>query len=182
MTLRRIKLKVGIVEVEVEGEQSDLDRVAMDLLASSGGLPFVSTQIGFDKDSLNQNQSDHNNGRGIAVSEASRLSSRRLTMANFANFKGCRTGKQLALAACEYIHFVKLKPVFDKQDIVTEMMKAKAIYKKSFKSNIKAYYLKPFLKNGTLVEYNEGVYALTSEAIKNAEVYFSNPRLQGALA
>ncbi len=173
MTLRRIRLKVGIVEVEVEGEQSDLDKVAMDLLASSGDLPFVSTQIGFDKDSLNQNQSNHNNSRGTAVSEVGRFSGRKPTMASFASFKGCKTGKQLALAACEYIHFVKLKPVFDRQDIVIEMMKAKAIYKNSYRGNLKPYYLKPFLKSGILVENNEGVYSLSSDAIKEAGVYFT---------
>lgn len=171
MTLSRIKLKVGIVEVEVEGEQSDLDKIAMDLLASSGDLPFVSTQIGFDKGSLNQSQSDHTIGRGNTVSEAGRFAGRKPTMASFVSFKGCRTGKHLALAACEYIHFVKLKPVFDKQDIVTEMKKAKAVYKNSHKVNLKTQFFKPFLKSGTLVESNEGVYSLSSEAIKEAEVH-----------
>lgn len=174
MTLRRIKLKVGIVEVEVEGEQSDLDKVAMQLLASSGDLPFVSSQIGFDKGSLNRTQSDQTIGQGNTASEVGRVTGRKPRMASIAYDRGCKTGKELALVACEYIHFVKLKPFFDKQDIVTEMMKAKTIYKKSFKVNLKPYYLKPYIKSGILVENNEGVYSLTSEAIKNAEAYFSN--------
>ena len=168
MTLRRIKLKVGIVEVEVEGEQSDLDKVAIDLLGRATELP---TKGGEATNNIAKSEQDY--GFGDVEGRKNNSISREPTMTMLANIRGCKTGKDLTRVACEYIHFVKSKPFFDRHDLVKEMKKAKSFYKKSFEGNIKFHYLKPLQEHGILSERKPGVFFLTNEALKAATPYFA---------
>lgn len=168
MTLRRIKLKVGIVEVEVEGEQGDLDKVAINLLGRATELPAIGGEA---TNKIAKPEIDYDLGDTDGRKNGN--TNREPTMIMLANIRGCKTGKDLTRVACEYIHFVKSKPFFDRHDLVKEMKKAKSFYKKSFANNIKFHYLKPLQEHGILSERTPGVFFLTNEALKAASPYFA---------
>lgn len=179
MTIRRIRLKVGIVEVEVEGEQGDLDKVALNLLTRSSELPAVYAQESVTTPREDQNgrkrvhdRLDDHTGKGRSVN-------RKPTMATLASSRKCKTGPELARLACEYLHFVKSQPVFDRYDVLSEMKKVRSLYKKSFQSNVYHQHLKSLESKGLLRRHDNGYFSLSSTAVEIAESYFSEFLVSG---
>lgn len=172
MTIRRIKLKVGIVEVEVEGEQHDLGKVALNLLTRAIELPAVSTFSNSDNDYSDINQENPDISCFISRAEIPSIAGRKQSMASLAKFRGCETGEHLVRLACEHLHFVKSKYVVSRKEILSEMKKAKPVYKSSLQNNISTQYLKPFLEDGFLKKREKGDYSLTNQAIKTVHVHF----------
>lgn len=172
MTLRRIKLKVGAIEIEVEGEQSDLEKVAFDLLDRASSI----TATGITAVATSQNNKSHYSGNQSAelvITGKSNTEGRKITMASLAAERNCKTGPELARLACEYLHFVKSKHVFDRHEVLAEMRNVTSIYKKSFKANVYHYHLKSLASKGLLREYDSGNFSLTAKAVKSAKTYFS---------
>lgn len=173
MTLRRIKLKVGIVEVEVEGDQSDLDKVAIDLLRRASELPSIVVSEPIASPKKSENRQNHEQSDNFLVTTKIVSANRKPTMTVLATNRNCKTGPDLARLACEYLHFVKSQHIFDRYEVLAEMQKVKSLYKKSFQTNIYHYHLKSLARKGILHEHKDGYFSLSDKAKKIAEAYFS---------
>lgn len=147
--MSRIRVVLGALEIEYEGEQSFIEesllRLAEDLLSLSERLPErVATAEPATRGSL-----------------ASSHDSVDVTTNTIAQMIAAKTGSDLALAAIARINIVKGKSTALRAEILDEMKQASTYYKDTYAGNLSAY-LDTLVKSKRINLVARATYALAA--------------------
>lgn len=157
----KIRIKVGSIEMEYEGNEDflqnklpDLFSVFLDKLKETD----IKLSIGEPaKVSAPETKDDKDN---------SNLGD--ITTSTIAARMGANSGPELALAASAHLTFVRKMDSFTRKEILREMQNASQYYNKSYSGNFSRI-LDRLLKNKKLSEQVNNKYALTAETRRELE-------------
>lgn len=123
----RVKIKVGVVEVEVEGAEAFVLDKFPNLLSN------VLKENGWanNKEIITAG-AVQSSGTG-AVATGALLEHSTNTIASIMNAK---TGPDLAMAACAHLSLVKGQAKFSRKDVLDEMQSAAAYYNQNYSGNL----------------------------------------------
>ncbi|MEM6680738.1 MAG: hypothetical protein AAF607_00700 [Pseudomonadota bacterium] len=167
MAKRRVKLKLGLAEVEIEGDQDKLHEEAFDILKGMVELVPSSHSVELAPQPIEHQDALvlEDNSAGVAETKTYDFSVETLI-----THMGHESAADVILAACTYLHFVEEKPEFGRSDILEAAKLATAYYKKTIGNNL-THTLNSLLKTGKLLGRSSGKYALSmdarNEALKN---------------
>ena len=153
-----IRIKMGAVEVEFEGDEQFLRNELLQVVSETIELYRNAGVAGAAETGVH---SLGTKGRvtGSAAAIATRL--------------GSSTGSDLILAVAAHLSFVEDKSTFGRQEILDEMKAAAAYYKRSYGANL-TNYLQTLRNAGKLNELGKDTYALSSETRKELEERLSS--------
>jgi hypothetical protein len=144
----RIRIKVGAIEVEYEGEEKFIKDELPALIKTVAVLHEKAGPALLPPGGDAGRQTG-----GVAGSGG-------LTTSQVATKLGSKSGSDLALAASAHLSLVKGKPQFTRAEIVKEMKSATSFFKKTFVSNL-SNYLKTLVLADQLNEVGTETYALS---------------------
>jgi hypothetical protein len=149
----RIKIKVGVIEVEYEGEEKFIKDELPGLIKT---VAMLHEQTGAPPEEKTEGTVDEKGAdRKTHEGKAS------LSTSSIATKLACKSGPDLAIAACAQLGLVKLKPQFTRNEIVKEMKSATAFFNKNFVSNLSKS-LKTLVVADQINEVGTHMYALSS--------------------
>jgi len=165
MTTRRVKLKLGLAEVEIEGEQDDLHEEALSLLERMVDMvPFEPPQ-----ESPAVVLNSMSNSPTLALeNEVTTSGKYDFSVDMIANNRNCASTSDLAVAADIYLHFVLGQNEFDRNKILEAMKSATSFYKANMRNN-HTKTLRSLVKNEVLLARASGKYALSNATRTSAE-------------
>lgn len=146
----KIRIRLGEIEIEYEGDESFLTKELPQLLAVVSELHLKS---GATDSSGSESESGTNGAGDSDVLE--------LTTGSIAAKLSAKSGTDLILAAAAHLTFVAKKQKFSRQEITNEMKSASAYFKKSYASNLTKG-LNALVKSGKLLEPSSGSFALSA--------------------
>jgi hypothetical protein len=155
----KLRIKMGPVEVEYEGEENFLKEEFPQLLSAISSLY---KQSNFEIDSKSGAAANDNappSGAGKALIKA--------TTSTIASKLGVKTGSDLIIAAAANLTLVQQKDSFTRQEISDQMKSATAFHNKNYISNLSSL-LTTLVKNGVLNEIANNTYALNAQ--KRSEI------------
>lgn len=158
----RIRIKLGGLEIEYEGNESFLkDHLPnlVELLASVSGPPDDGDDETDEEDLLEDTVAKKDKKIDLSTS----------TIANRLN---ANSGKDLVIAACAHLNLVKGHDKFTRANILAEMKTATSYYKKTYNNNLSST-LQRLVKAGDLNEIGENTYALDAKKTKSLEATLS---------
>ena len=121
--MSRIKVAIGDVQIEYEGDQDFIETkittLAEELIALRERLPVQDREV-------------------VTSSNFSQIQSE-LSTNTIAQIFGAKTGTDLVLAAVARINIIRCQPVASRQEILEEMREASTYFKETFASNLTAY-------------------------------------------
>lgn len=149
----QIKITVGAVSIEYDGDQSYIENGLADFLDNviqkSGSVPQI----------VSNSQ---------AQTAASASPSLALSTNTIAQNIGVKTGSELALAAIAKINLVKGQSAAARQEVLDEMREATTYFKDSYVSNLSAY-LDTLVKSRRVNLVAKATYALAAAERKRLE-------------
>ena len=160
----KFRLKIGVLEIEYEGNESFLKDGLFNLMEKVSGLYTE------HRSSLPINVSPTNEQ---IESEKSTNIEIDLSTSTIASRLEVKSGPDLVMAACICLTLVKKKSSFTRQDIHNEMKAATSYYKTSMGSNLTKS-LEVHVKSGRLNETSASNYALSAQEKRNAEAKFDH--------
>ena len=137
MSDSKIQVKVGIVEFSGEGNQDWLAKQLDKILEKVPELLKIEVAA--------PNHTDNGTDGGAA----SNGNGKGLSLINIAGKLSCKSGSDLVIAACAYMHFSLNQKTFTRDDINGTMKKATGYYKNSISANLTTT-LASLEKNNTL--------------------------------
>jgi hypothetical protein len=160
MSDSKIQFKIGIIEFSGEGNQDWLALQLDKILDKVPELVKIEMPIAskIDPGDATKNEVDN-----------STMSS--LSVLNIAGKLSSKSGGDLVIAAAAYLHFVKGKTSFTREDITTNMKKATGIHKNSFLANLTTT-LAGLEKNGALLK-NGNSYSLNAKKVNELNAILS---------
>ncbi|MEM8798996.1 MAG: hypothetical protein AAGF15_02825 [Pseudomonadota bacterium] len=167
MTKRRVKLKLGLAEVEIEGDQDELHEEALDILNRMVKLVPSDHTVEAAPQSIERQDARvlEDNSAGVTTTRAYDFSVETLI-----THMRCESAADVIEAACTYLHFVEEKPEFGRSGILEATKLATAYYKETIRTNL-THTLKSLVKSGKLLGRSSGKYALSmdtrNKALKN---------------
>lgn len=144
-SVTKVKIKLGAIEVDYEGEPEFLTSGFYELL---NRLQDLSSKI------PQQPPAGHPGGHAPPGAPL------QMTVKTIATKLNASSGSDLALAAMCSLHFGKSMPKYKRGEVLTEMKAATGIYKPSMSKNL-SHHLRSLLNDGKIVEAEPEVYALT---------------------
>jgi hypothetical protein len=124
MEVAKVKIKVGVLELEYEGDSSFLKNGLNDLIEHvaniSTSIPAIIAETTEEKIAASSNEGT------LAIS---------LSTGSIAARIPSNTGPELAICAMVHLELVKGKQTYGRKDILDEMKTAKAYYKQSMSKN-----------------------------------------------
>lgn len=151
---RRIRIKMGPVEVEFEGTEKILKDELLDMVKAVSNLY---------QESGGKLQSDDSGSGGGGGSGSGGI--HKGSTNQFAAKLGGSTGGKLVTAAGAKLHFADGKASFTRTDLLKQARAATTYYKKNYSTNLTKI-LAGLVKNGTFNEPSDKTYALSDETIK----------------
>lgn len=149
----KIRIKIGTMELEYEGDSDFLDGGIEKLLETMGSLASkVPTESIQAPERVIVAPTDHTSDTG-----ASPLS---FTTSTLAAYTDAKSAPELALCAMFYLEKVKRQNANTRADILAEMKTATAYYKSTMSSNNSSN-LKSLAKSKRINEVSSGKYALS---------------------
>jgi len=153
----KIRIKVGEVEIEYEGEEQFLKQELTGLLTAVAQLHNA---VGAPHKKAPQ--------AVTTQSDTATASNIKLTTSTIAHKLNVKTGPELLIAAAAHLTFSKQQPTFSRQQLHDEMKSANAHYNKNYSANLSKHFTSA-LKDNKLTERAKDSYALTADAIKDLE-------------
>ncbi len=153
----KLRLKMGSIELEYEGEERFLKEELPNLLGSVkelGDLMAVGNEV------------SSTNGKSIADSTNNRLST-----SVIASKLNCKQGADLIEAAAFYLIGVLKKETFTRDELIREMRSAKAFFKKSYVNNL-SNYLKQLIAGQRLNEVGTDIFSVPHDVLKQLKGRF----------
>lgn len=148
----KIRIKLGLIEIEYEGAESFLKKELPDLLGAV-------TQL--YKDSGAVLEASGGGAEEVAkVAAAGESAGLQGTTSTIAAKLGVKSGPELILAACARLTFVSGNATFTRKQITDEMKSATGYYKKTYLNNLSSY-LQNLVRDQKLVEATTGTFALS---------------------
>lgn len=157
----RIRIKLGVIEVEYEGEHDFLEK---DLLA------LVKDLIEMTPVTPPPKKHDVEVDPGNRGGQAGQAGGSSGTVSTFAARLSVTTGPQLILAALLQAAKVGGNASLSRKDILAAMQSAKSHYKTSYRSNLSTY-LKSLTRSGDINEVGTDMYALSNPKKDELEEY-----------
>ena len=164
MTNARIRIKVGQVEVEYEGEDNflkgELLKTLKDVLEIQTKHPVAPTTA--DNSTI---------GPTPAVSPSPGAGKIELSTDTIATLIKANTGPELAIAAAANLTFTQNKPVFTRQELIKEMRSSPSHFRDSHPGNMTKY-LKSLTKSQDrlrLISKDNDTYALSNKEKQTLE-------------
>jgi hypothetical protein len=154
MTIAKIRIKIGSIEIDYEGDSDFLDR---DLLKMVQELQKVSPP-----DLASNHQGGSSGGGGTPLQ-----SGHTLTTKSIATKLGAKSGSELGQAAVAHLALIKGQGTFKRSEINDAMKSAAGIYKTNMTGNLSPI-IQKLLNDDTIVETGADTYAITP----NAEALF----------
>lgn len=157
----KIRIKVGEVEIEYEGDEQFSKKELAGLLTTVAelhnavGVPHKKTQQG-----------------ASAQSDTPTTSNIKLTTTSIAHKLSVKTGPDLLIAAAAHLTLVKHQATFSRQELLDEMKSATSYYNKNYAKNL-SQNITSTLKENKLTESAKDTYALTAGAIKELETHLA---------
>lgn len=162
MSETKIQVKVGIVEFSGEGNQDwlaeQLDKILVkvpELLKIEMAAPNSHKVSNIDRPASNYSASSIGN----------------LSVINIAGILNCKSGADLVIAACAFMHFMESKSTFTREDITGTMKKATGYYKNSHLANLTTI-LTGLEKSNTLTKIST-TYALNIDKVNELNAILS---------
>ena len=152
----KIRIKVGEVEIEYEGEEQFLKQELTGLLTAVANLHNA---VGATHKKVPQAASTQSDTTNSVL---------KLTTTIIAHKLSVKTGPDLLIAAAAHLTLVKQQPTFSRQQLHDEMKSATSYYNKNYSANLSKHFTSA-LKDNKLTESAKDTYALTAEAIKELE-------------
>jgi hypothetical protein len=155
----RIKIKVGAIEVEYEGEEKFIKDELPGLIKIVAVLHEQTGATLAEKDvekGVEKKGGDEKTGKGKAS----------LSTSSIATKLACKTGPDLVIAACAHLSLVKSQPQFTRSEIATEMKTATAFFNRNFISNLTKS-LKNLVVADKINEVGTDTYALSDTEVRN---------------
>jgi hypothetical protein len=121
----KLKIKIGPVEVEYEGEEKFLKEELPVLLKAVSALS-----------QCNVLSSDFENEKQETPSKTQGHQNKQLSTSTIAGKLSCKTGADLIEAAAYHLVTVTGAGSFSRSDLIKEMRSAKSFFKKSYVSNL----------------------------------------------
>ena len=162
MTIK-FKAKFGATEIEYEGSEEFLKKELPQVVETFSTLL---SKVDYE-DAAESSEPE----RDAAADTAYKKPSGRLqdmTVGEIAEKLDCKTGPDLALAACSYLTFVEGKDIFERKEILEAMQNAAAYYKGNFSSNLTST-IKNMVKDGKLASRANNKFALQATERKSLE-------------
>jgi hypothetical protein len=153
----KLRVKLGDVELEFEGEGEFIKTELKDILATISDLRPVKGVGG--------TQSDTSTSGGLTSSDRTQEGNGpdlEMTVANIAVKLGVDKLSDLVLAAGVYLTFVEKKSRFPRKELLIAMQTASNDYTETHSKNM-TQLLASLVKADTFNELSKGVYALTSK-------------------
>jgi hypothetical protein len=160
----KIRIKIGTMELDYEGDPSFLNGGIEKLLETMGGLaekaPNIEPALHVPGAQVDAPTS------GFAQKTA--LNGINFTTSTLANYTDAKTGPDLALCAMAYLQISKAEASCSSSMILSEMKTATGYYKSTMSGN-NASNLKALAKSKKINEIFAGKYALSNSEIKRFE-------------
>ena len=150
MTMTKVRVRIGQVEVDYEGDEAFLDSKLMDLVEKlrvvaakqpAQPAPTLAPQVG--------------SGAKPPVSTGQMMSTRTI-----ATKLAAKKGPDVGRAAVAHLGLIKGKETFSRADIHDEMKTATGIYKVAMFGNL-SQILTSLVSDGVIIDTGNEVYALT---------------------
>jgi hypothetical protein len=154
----KLKLKMGSIEIEYEGEEKFLKDELPDLLGTVKELGDFADERGAAPPSSN----------GKSTGDAG---SKQLSTSVIASKLNCKQGADLIEAAAFYLIGVLNKETFTRDELIREMRSAKAFFKKSYVNNL-SNYLKQLISGQRLNEVGTDVFSMPHDVLKQMKGSF----------
>jgi hypothetical protein len=156
--IQKLKLSVGAVQIEYEGDLSQLKTCVSDLLeVISNGAPSAMA-------SHANRSADSQIGTSLAANGNAKIQA---TTNTIAGKIGCNSGPDLIKAACVQLTLVQGKDEFTRQEIINEM-KTSSYHKENYVGNMSAS-LKSLIKANFLNEKRKDVFAIHPSNLSSLE-------------
>lgn len=159
--MSRIRIALGNLEVEYEGEQSFIEESLIELTERLVALSGISPSAAEAVSVALPSQSDSNS---YSLDHSTNT---------IAQIISAKTGSDLALAAIVRLNLVKGRPSAPRADILDEMKQATTYYKDTYSSNLSAY-LDTLVKARRVNLVARGTYALAASERSRLEPLISN--------
>lgn len=156
----KIKIKIGTIEIEYEGNENYLKKDLPDLLDKiitlKNSIPNeIETQI-----------PEQENNPILDVEKTNDNSSIQMSTNSIAAKLSAKTGTDVTIAAIAHLVFVQGKDTFHRKEILTEMKKASNYYKSSHGKNLSVS-LKTLTSSHKIIERKKDTYALSASVKKS---------------
>ncbi|WP_108802959.1 hypothetical protein [Aquimarina sp. Aq107] len=156
----KIKIKIGTIEIEYEGNENYLKKDLPDLIdkiiSLKSSIPDdIEPQIPEQESNSVTEVETTNNGSTIQMSTNS-----------IAAKLNAKTGTDVTIAASAHLVFVQGKDTFHRKEILTEMKKASNYYKSSHGKNLSVS-LKTLTGSHKIIERKKDTYALSASLKKS---------------
>ena len=149
----RIKIKVGAIEVEYEGEEKFIKDELPGLIKAVAALHAKTGAVSPEAATTEETGSPTGTGGKAGVNKAL------LTTSTIAGKLSSKTGPGLVMAASAHLGLVKNKTQFTRSEISAEMKSATAFYNKNYGKNL-TNILKTLVGSNQLNEIGTDTYAL----------------------
>jgi hypothetical protein len=154
----KLRLKLGPIEVEYEGEEKFLKDELPNLLRAV--LELQKSAKGWKLEDDSTTNGDADNG------DADKAADTRIQMStgSIASKLGCKSGPDLLFAACAHLALVKGMGSYPRKEILKEAKTATAFYNQSVRANLTSH-LNSLVKGDKLNETSTGVFAVQAKAL-----------------
>jgi hypothetical protein len=156
----KIKIKIGTIEIEYEGNENYLKKDLPDLIDK-----IISLKSSIPDD-IEPQISEQGNDTVMEVETTSNSSTIQMSTNSIAAKLNAKTGTDITIAASAHLVFVQGKDTFDRKEILTEMKKASNYYKSSHGKNL-TISLKTLSSKHKIIERKKDTYALSADLKKS---------------
>lgn len=151
----RIKIKVGVIEVEYEGEEKFIKDELPGLIKAVAALHEKTGAIPVEPEPEARTAASAGQHSGSTSS---------LTTSLIAAKLGCKKCPDLIIAACAYLGLVERQPQFTRKEITEEMKNATSFFHKNYIANLTAA-LKTLVVANRLNPIGGETYALSATEV-----------------
>jgi len=156
----KIRLKIGDVEIEYEGPEDYLRKGVAEIVAATDAF--------HGKGSAVSEAAQEMETAGVEEPSAHARQPLPMTVSTIAKTLRCSTGQDLVVAACASLMLVKQEDVFTREQIRLEMKDAGRYYKENYRKSLTKY-LNALVRNGVLLEVDEGTYSIPAGTLAQLE-------------
>ena len=161
----KIRIKIGAIEIEYEGQASFLQDELLNLMENLVGF-YAEHKAAIPIDAPLDNAPS-----GSSVGSSAPLDHSTNTIAGHL---GASSGSELAIAAAAHLTFVKKQDRFTRKEVDTEMKSATTYYNKNMSSNLSSS-LNTLVKGKRLNQIQKDVYALSANEKSALEAKIGQP-------
>lgn len=170
MTSAKIRIKVGSMELEYEGDPSFLTGGIETLLTTMGDLAARGPEDATWPETVVQVPPVNGNAGGNGAPVDSGQFS--FTTSTIAAHLGVKTGPELVICAIAQIELVQRRPSSNRTEILAEMKSATTYYNENMRSNMTKI-LSGLTRNKRINQVGKDTYALSAAERKQVEAKFA---------